>query len=411
MNLSDKKKTKIPFNFTVTIVKQVEWNQMFEESWRVMKYIFYDENMHGKDWESVREYYRPQLRYVGQNQDVYDLTNEMIGELNASHTGVRGPTREAPTTYQTRYLGFELSPDKDFYKVSHIYRDGPADKDWIDLKEGDYVLAIEGKNIKVGDNYWEILNHTLNEYVTLRITSEPDTKSKTIRDIRMKTIYSLSNIKYEEWVKNNREYVDKLSDGKIAYVHIRSMNQSSLRVFENEINQFSRAKGIVVDIRYNGGGNTDQEILNILERRIFEYWNNRWGARTWGRRPKQAIAGPKVMMINYRSGSDSECTSLGFFDLGLGCIVGNPSMAACIATGSYQLMNGASIRTPGTLDITYDPTKPNNYGINLENYGVAPDVFVKNTPEEELKGFDRELKTAVEQALKMLKEGKWQYED
>ena len=105
--------------------------------------------------------------------------------------------------------------------------------------------------------------------------------------------------------------------------------------FENEINQFSNKKGIIVDIRFNGGGNIDQELIDILERRPYEYWNTRWGSRTWGRRPRQAIAGPKVMMINSRSGSDSEVTPLAFRELGLGRIVGNPTAAAVIATGSY----------------------------------------------------------------------------
>ena len=335
----------------------------------------------------------------------------MIGELNASHTGVRGPTRTAPTTYSTKYPGFELTPDKGKYMISHIYRDGPADKDWIDMNVGDYVLEIEGQEIKAGDNYWKILNHTINEYITIKVVSNPRANSSSAKDIRIKTVSSLSNIKYNEWVKNNREYVEKLSGGKIAYVHIRSMNQSSLKIFENEISQFSEAKGIIIDIRYNGGGNTDQGIIDILERRPYSYWNNRWGDRSWGRRPKQAIAGPKVMMINSRSASDSEVTSRGFHDLGLGRIVGNPTMSACIATGSYSLINGASIRTPGSFVYTYDPSKPNNYGLNLEFLGVPPDIFVENTPEEELRNFDRELKTAIEEALKMLEEGKWQYEE
>jgi tricorn protease len=187
------------------------------------------------------------------------------------------------------------------------------------------------------------------------------------------------------------------------------MNAPSLRRFQNEVNQFSNKRGIIVDIRFNGGGNIDQEIIDILERRPYEYWNNRWGSRAWGRRPRQAIAGPKVMMINSRSGSDSEVTPQAFRDLKLGRIVGNPTAAAVIATGSYALINGGSIRTPGSLVVTYDPTKPNNYGINLENFGVAPDVWVENTPEDELKGFDRELKGAIDEAMKMLKEGRYQY--
>jgi tricorn protease len=114
-------------------------------------------------------------------------------------------------------------------------------------------------------------------------------------------------------------------------------------------------------------------------------------------------------MINHRSGSDSEVTPMAFHQLGLGRIVGNPTAAAVIATGSYRLINGGSIRTPGSLVVTYDPSRPNNYGINLENYGVAPDVWAENTPEDGLKGFDRELKAAIDEAMRMLKEGKYQY--
>jgi tricorn protease len=168
--------------------------------------------------------------------------------------------------------------------------------------------------------------------------------------------------------------------------------------------QFSNKKGIIVDIRFNGGGNIDQEIIDILERQPYQFWNQRTGARSWGRRPRQAIAGPKVMMINARSGSDSEVTPMAFRQLGLGRIVGNPTAAAVIATGSYNLINGGTIRTPGSLVITYDPTKPNNYGVTLENLGVPPDVWVKNSPMDEVKKFDRELKTAIEEALRMLKD-------
>ena len=405
------RKTAVPFQFSVKIDQRAEWAQILDESWRVMKYRFYDEKMHGRDWNAIKAKYEPLLKYVGENQDVYDLANEMIGELNASHTGVSGPaSRTIEDAYQTRHPGFELEPANGFYRVSHIYRDGPADKEWIDLKVGDFVTSIDGTPVKAGDNFWALLNSPLNEYVTIGATSAPPAAGKAEeRKLRIRTVTSLSNIKYEEWVARNREIVDKETNGQIAYVHIRSMNQPSLRRFENEINQFSNKKGIIVDIRFNGGGNIDQEIIDILERRPYEYWNNRWGSRAWGRRPRQAIAGPKVMMINSRSGSDSEVTPQAFRDLKLGRIVGNPTAAAVIATGSYRLINGGSIRTPGSLVVTYDPTKPNNYGINLETFGVAPDVWVENTPEDELKGFDRELKGAIDEAMKMLKEGRYQY--
>ena len=405
----EKKKTKINTAVTVKIDNRVEWQQIFDECWRVMKYQFYDEKMHGRDWNAIKAMYEPLLKYVGQNDDVYDIANEMIGELNASHTGVSGPpSREIAPSYSTRQPGFELEADAGAYRISRIVRKGPADKEWLNLKVGDYVLAIDGKAIKAGDNYWALLNDPLNEYVTFKVASAP--AGTDARDVRIKTVASLSDVKYKEWVERNREFVDKESNGQIAYVHIQSMNQPSLKIFQNEIEQFSNKKGLIIDIRYNGGGNIDQELLDILERRPYEFWNNRWGARTWGRRPRQMVVGPKVMLINWRSASDSEVTPMGFRDLGLGRIVGNPTNASVIATGSYGLINGGSIRTPGSLVVTWDPTKPNNYGVNLENYGVAPDVFVKNSPEDELQGFDRELKAAVDEALKMLKEKTWRYE-
>jgi len=409
MELSgEKKKTKIPVNVTVKVDSRVEWQQIFDECWRVMKYRFYDEKMHGVDWAAIKAEYEPLLKYVGANEDVYDLANEMIGELNASHTGVSGPpSREMPAAYSTRLPGFELTADGAAYKISHVYRKGPADREWLGLKAGDYVLAIDGTPIKAGDNYWRLLNESLNEYVTFRVAPGPAPDDKAARDVRIKTVTSLSPVKYEEWVERNREFVDRESGGQIAYVHIQSMNQPSLKKFQNEIDQFWNKKGIVVDIRYNGGGNIDQELIDILERRPYEFWNNRWGARTWGRRPRQAIVGPKVMLINWRSASDSEVTPMAFRELGLGRIVGNPTNGSVIATGSYGLINGGSIRTPGSLVVTWDPNKPNNYGLNLENYGVAPDVFVRNTPEDELKGFDRELKAAVDEALRMLKDKKY----
>ena len=368
--------------------------------------------MHGRDWNAIKAKYEPLLNYVGENQDVYDLANEMIGELNASHTGVSGPpSREMADVYTTRHPGFELAAENGYYRVSHIYRNGPADKEWLDLKKGDYVLAIEGKPIKAGDNFWSLLNSPVNDYVTITAAAVPPANGSTNgeRKLRIRTVASITDLKYEEWVAASREFVDRETKGQIAYVHIRSMNQPSLRRFENEINQYANKRGIIVDIRFNGGGNIDQELLDILERRPYQYWNSRNGSRVWGRRPRQAIAGPKVMLINHRSASDSEVTPMGFRQLGLGRIVGNPTSGAVIATGSYRLINGGSIRTPGSLVVTYDPDKPNNYGINLENYGVAPDVWVENTPEDELAGFDRELKTAIDEALKMLKDGKWQF--
>ncbi|HLA90186.1 MAG TPA: S41 family peptidase [Gemmatimonadaceae bacterium] len=393
---------QVNFAFNVRVDRREEWMQLLDESYRVMKYRYYDPAMHGKDWAAIYARYKTLLKFAGTNEDVYDIANAMIGELNSSHTGVSGPaSMTVPSAYTTRFLGVELEPSGARYKVSHVYRGGPADKEWLDIAVGDYVLAIDGKDVKAGDDYWKILSSTENEYVPVKVAKTAD--GANAKTVRIATAASMTDVRYEEWVENNRDSVEKATGGEIAYVHIRAMNQPSLERFQNEIDRFWQKKGIIVDIRNNGGGNIDQELLDILERQPYQFWNNRSGARTWGRRPRQAIVGPKVLMINARSVSDAEVTPQGFRALNLGRIVGNPTSAQVIATGSYALINGGSIRTPGSLVVSWDPTKPNNYGFDLENYGVPPDVWVKNSPADEAKSVDRELKAAIDEVMKMLR--------
>jgi tricorn protease len=192
MDLGNKEKKKIGFRFKVVVDKRKEFEQIFEECWRVMKYRFYDPKMHGTDWEAVRKTYKPLLAYAGDYQDVYDLANEAIGELNASHTGVSGPAgpdrAERPASPATRHLGFEMAPDQGYYKITHIYRDGPADKEWLNIKAGDYVFALNGTAIESGDNYWPLLGNLLNEYVTVRIGTEPNPQGASAREVRIRSV-------------------------------------------------------------------------------------------------------------------------------------------------------------------------------------------------------------------------------
>jgi len=399
---SPQREDRVSFSLEIRIDRRAEWKQMFEETWRVMKYRYYNPAMNGYDWAAIKAKYEPLIAYAGTNEDIYDLGNAMIGEMSSSHTGVSGPpSRTMPRLYTTRSLGFELEPADGKYRINHIYRDGPADKEWLNLKTGDYVLAIDGQDIKAGDNYWKILSTTSNEYIPVKVAKTA--AGDGARVVRIASVTNLGNIKYDEWVLNNRDIVEKATSGQIAYVHIRSMDQPSLDRFQNEIDRFWNKKGIIIDVRNNTGGNIDEQLLDIIQRRPYMFTNLRGGARTWGRRPQQAIAGPKVMMINQRSFSDGEATPMGFHTLGLGRIVGTPTAGGVIWTGSYSLINGGSVRTPSQLAVTYDPTKPNNYGINLENYGVPPDVWVQNTPVDEVKGIDRELQAAIDEVMRMLK--------
>jgi tricorn protease len=393
---------RVAFTFPIRVEREAEWKQMFEETWRVMKYRYYNPAMNGKDWAAARAKYEPMLDYVGTNEDVYDLGNAMIGELSSSHTGMSGPpSRTMERLYTTRFLGFEIEPSNGAYKINHIYRDGPADKEWLGLSLGDYVLAIDGQTLKAGDNYWKILSASTTQYVPVKVAKSPT--GEGARTVRIASVTNLGDVKYEEFVQLNRSAVEKATNGAVAYVHIRSMDQPSLTRFEAEIDRYWQKKAIIVDVRYNTGGNIDSELLDILERRPYMFTNSRNGARTWGRRPQQAIAGPKVMLINQRSFSDAEATPMGFRTLGIGKLVGTPTAGGVIWTGSYALINGGSVRTPSQLATVYDPTKPNNYGQNLENYGVPPDVWVKNSLNDEMKGNDRELQAAIDEVMSQLK--------
>ena len=208
-------------------------------------------------WRERFQVYSPdgrRLAYISDESGdeeiwIYDLANEMIGELNASHTGVNGPpTRAMPRVYSTRFLGVELEPtDAGRYRIGHIYRDGPADKEWLGLSTGDYVLSIDGQEVKSGENCWEILSSTVNEYIPITVAKAAS--GDGARTVRIDSVTSLTDIKYEEWVANNRDAVEKDTKGDIAYVHIRSMDQPSLARFRNEIDRLSNKKGIIVDIR------------------------------------------------------------------------------------------------------------------------------------------------------------------
>jgi tricorn protease len=202
-----------------------------------------------------------------------------------------------------------------------------------------------------------------------------------------------SQLRYERWVKQRRELVDKLSNGRIGYLHIQSMNQPSLRRFEKELRENRNKEAVIIDERWNGGGNIEQELLAILVQREYQLWVPR-GTESTGR-PFAGFFGPKVVLQNWRSASNSEMFPAGFRALGLGKVIGTPTMGAVIGTGSYSLIDGSTVRTPGVGVFLADKART-----NMENYGVKPDVFVENSPEDNLAGRDRQIEVAVQELLK-----------
>jgi tricorn protease len=329
----------------------------------------------------------------------------MIGELNASHTGASagggggpGGARGGSGGLATRQLGIdlEIDPAADRYKVTHVYEDGPADKDWIKIEVGNYLLALDGKPLKVGDDYYERLAHRLNRKVELTLNTKPE------EDGAWKVKYEPINqrayetLRYERWVKERRTLVDRLSGGRVGYLHIKAMDGPSLARFKKELAEFRPKEGLVIDERWNGGGNIEQELLAILVQRPYQVWQPRGIEPT--QRPFAGYYGPKAVLQNWRSASNAEMFPAGFRALGLGKVVGTVTMGAVIGTGSYPLIDGSSIRTPGVGVYLADEART-----NLENHGIQPDVYVENSPEDNLAGHDRQLEVAVKEVMKSLK--------
>jgi tricorn protease len=208
-----------------------------------------------------------------------------------------------------------------------------------------------------------------------------------------------SSLRYERWVKERRQKVDELSGGRIGYLHIRAMDQPSLRKFEKEIREFRNKEALIIDQRWNGGGNIEQELLAILVQREYQVWQPR-GVEASGR-PFAGYFGPKVVLQNWRSASNAEMFPAGFRALGLGKVIGTPTMGAVIGTGSYSLIDGSTVRTPGVGVYLADQKRT-----NMENYGVQPDIRVDNAPEDNLAGRDRQLEAAVDELLKQLGGGR-----
>jgi tricorn protease len=396
-------KRRISFNVTVRIDKPQEWDEMFDDAWRCMKYRFYDPKLHGTDWDAMRAKYKPLVAFVADRQELMNVINEMIGELNASHTGAAagrgrpgGVADSAPVL--TRHLGLELQPDpaSGRYKVAHVFEDGPADKDWIKVARGNYLIAIDGKPIRAGDDYFAFLGRRLNRKVELTLNDKPSAEGAWKVKYEPITQVAFSALRYERWVKDRRAMVDRLSGGRVGYLHIQAMDQPSLAKFKKELGEFRHKEGLVIDQRWNGGGNIEQELLGILVQRPYEIWQPRGTEPT--ERPFNGYFGPKVVLQNWRSASNAEMFPAGFRALGLGKVIGTPTMGAVIGTGSYSLIDGSTIRTPGVGVFLADSART-----NMENHAVQPDILVENSPEDNLAGRDRQLEVAVAEVIKELK--------
>ncbi|MCZ2340943.1 MAG: PDZ domain-containing protein [Bacteroidales bacterium] len=382
---------KVAFAAKLNIRQEEEFAEMFAQSWRALSDSFYDPAYHGTNWKAVRAKYQPLVAHVATKEDLYTLISLMLGELNASHLGISGTTRtpdehtaDLGLLFDDRYPGPGL-------KITEIINRGPADRRGLDLKPGDVVLAVDRTTLTPNENLSRLLNGKSGNTVRLDVTRDPaNPQARRQVEILATSRTRMEKLMYERWVAHNAAEVARQSHGRVGYIHIPSMDDAGLETFMRSLysDNFDK-EAIVLDVRYNGGGHTHDQVLNYLtgkEHTLFRQRDGEEGLvmRNYDRKWTKPLA----VLINNRSYSDAEIFPHAFRTLGLGKLVGQTTGGYVIGTGSVKLIDGSTFRVPRTGVFTVA-------GTNMEKSGVVPDVPVASTPEDWVKGVDPQLEAAV----------------
>ncbi len=394
MNISGNKLEKIKIEHTFSKNLHNEFVQMFYENWAALAENFYDINYHGIDWTDTRTKYEGYLPYVRNRENLKTLQVDMLGELNGSHLDFRTKGDEQKTFYDQKTMATGIIFDdqnpfivKRFIKKSPIHiLDNP-------IQPGDELIAINNIKVDQSKNRNSYFNETeiLNE---IKLTFKHNT---SIYDVKIHPIKSntLNNLLYDEWIASKQNIVNKASQNRIAYVYMKNMGTGSLNDFLIDMTTEAVHKdALILDLRYNRGGNVHDDVLQFLSQTPYMNWKYRNGKLS--PQPNFAPSGkPIVLLINEHSLSDAEMTAEGFKQLKLGKIIGTETYRWIVFTSARVLVDGSYTRLPSWGCYTLD-------GEDLEMTGVAPDVYVKNTFMDRLNGTDPQLEKAIQEILKEL---------
>ena len=388
-------KVEIEANFTKNISS--EFRQMFYEVWATLEENFYDEKFHGVNWKSKRDYYSKFLSNAGTRDDVRILINDMLNELNSSHMGfsTSGKDEETPvrnTSITTGIMFRENEP----YIVDRIVLGSPADFSGNTVSPGHRLVAVNGVRVdnKVNRERY-FVSPTPQKEVVLRFSRDSNASSSSNEyDIRLHSVNSsyLRSLIYTEWEDSNRDYVERQSQGKIAYVHMRDMSAGSLESFLIDMSTYAVHKdGLILDLRFNNGGNVHNEVIEYLSQKRHFNWKYREGAMTTHPNVTPGDK-PIVVLINERSLSDAEVTSNGIRELSIAKLIGTETYRWIIFTSGAGLIDGSFVRLPAWGCYTLD-------GKNMEVTGVKPDISVRNTFKDRLESKDPQLDRAIKELL------------
>ena len=388
--------TKTEVKKDVEAVLGDEFRQMFYETWGVLEQNYYDVKFHGADWPAVRDYYASLLPYVRTRANLRTLITDLLGELNSSHLGFtsNGSEEKRETrirTYSTGILFDNASP----YKVSEVLADSPADKFGIDIKKGDELVAVNGVSVNKTVNREKYFSGAI-PMEEMKLTfrrggKEIDAKIHTAPYSTVKTL------EYKEWEDQRADIVTAKTGGKVGYIHMRAMGAEDLESFLRKMHTEVYDKdALILDLRYNNGGNVHKEVIDFLRGQSHFEWAYRDFPRT--SHPNVTPGDrPIVVLVNEHSLSDAEVTSNGIKTLGIAKLVGTETYRWIIFTSSVRLLDGSTCRMPawGCYSVID--------GSDLENTGVKPDIYVKNTFKDRLEGKDPQLDAAIAEVLRQLR--------
>ncbi len=385
-------------------VPKEEWKEVFEEVWRRYRDYFYAKNMNGYDWEALRKRYEPLVEEVAHRADLNYIIGEMIGELNNSHTYVAGGDWFKPERKPVGLLGAKITWDAKagHYRLSKIYAGeneeplyrSPMSAVGVDVKEGDFLLAIDGDPLRPDQDPFALLVDRAKDPVTLTVASKDDPKAT--RQVKVTPIRSESNLVYLDWVARNKAYVDAKTGGKVGYVHVPDMGENGAREFVKWYYPQARKNGLIVDDRANGGGNISQWIIDRLSKKLLGVDYART-AEDPGTYPDRVMRGPMACLISETSASDGDIFPFQFRNSGLGPLIGKRTWGGIIGISDHgPLIDGGSIFVP-----QYDNLSKEGKHV-VEGEGVSPDIEVDNDPASEIAGKDNQLDRAIEEVMKQL---------
>ncbi|HPK70945.1 MAG TPA: S41 family peptidase [Vicinamibacterales bacterium] len=384
-----------------------EWTQIFNDAWRWYRDFFYDPNMHGRDWKRIGDKFRAMIPELNNRSDLNWLLSQMVGELCVSHTYVSGgdfgPAQLPPTPVFTGLLGADIRADASGYpRLARILgptaynRDlaAPLARPDIDVKDGDFLIAVDGHDLK-GDTPYRHLQVTRGQKVTVTVNGLPSAAGAKTYEVE--PIPSESDLRYHRWVADNIAAVEKASAGQLGYMHITAMGSSNTGQFDKYWRAFRDRKGLVIDVRGNGGGWTEYFIIDKLERKMTAH-NVLRGMAPF-RYPGSITTGPIAVLTNEYNGSDGEAFLEHFKARKLGTVIGVPSWG-----GLVGILNGQTTIDNGTIQQSNNAFYNDKGQWLVENHGADPDILLENDPASASAGRDLQLEKAIEVLLAQIKE-------